>query len=135
MVLVLAFLLLVSLVISAALAMLSAMRAESWRSAVALATASSLISFGVIACMCSHLQDPAGRTADVRDVWIGAASRRGCSAGEICDRLYLGNSGVASSFVPRFIDRVAAMGVYSAQIFFLGAAFTRQTHCGSAAAA
>ena len=129
-VLVLAFLLLVSLVVSAALAMLERYAGGIWgNSVVILSTLSSVISFGVIACMFAVIYKT---LPDVplswHDVWIGAAFTAGMfSMGKYAIGLYLGNSGVASSFgAAGSLIALLLWVYYSAQIFFLGAEFTRQ---------
>ena len=129
MVLVLAFLLLVSLVVSAALTLIE-QRADGMlgNSAAFLTTISSLISFGVIACMFAIIYKtlPDAPLA-WRDVWIGAAFTAGLfSLGKYVIGLYLGNSGVASSFgAAGSLIALLLWVYYSAQIFFLGAEFTR----------
>jgi membrane protein len=62
-----------------------------------------------------------------RDVWIGAAFTAGLfSLGKYAIGLYLGNSGVASSFgAAGSLIALLLWVYYSAQIFFLGAEFTR----------
>jgi membrane protein len=129
MVLVLAFLLLVSLVVSAALTMLEH-RAGGvlGSSAAVLATTASLISFGVIACMFAIIYKTLpDAPLTWRDVWIGAAFTAGLfSLGKYVIGLYLGNSGVASSFgAAGSLIALLLWVYYSAQIFFLGAEFTR----------
>ncbi len=128
-VLVLAFLLLVSLVISAGLAM-----AERYAhgmlgsSTVVLASATSFVSFAVIACMFSIIYKTLpDAPLSWRDVWIGAAFTAGLfSLGKYAIGLYLGNSGVASSFgAAGSLIALLLWVYYSAQIFFLGAEFTR----------
>lgn len=128
-VLVLAFLLLVSLVVSAGLAM-----AERYAhgmlgsSALVLETMSSLVSFAVIACMFSIIYKTLpDAPLSWRDVWIGAAFTAGLfSLGKYVIGLYLGNSGVASSFgAAGSLIALLLWVYYSAQIFFLGAEFTR----------
>jgi len=130
MVLVLAFLLLVSLVVSAALAMLERYaHGVLGSSAVVLSTLSSLISFGVIACLFAVIYKTLpDAPLSWRDVWIGAAFTAGLfSLGKYVIGLYLGNSGVASSFgAAGSLIALLLWVYYSAQIFFLGAAFTRQ---------
>ncbi len=130
MVLVLAFLLLVSLVVSAALAMLERHAGGVLgSSAEILATASSLVSFGVIACMFAVIYKTLpDAPLSWRDVWIGAAFTAALfSLGKYAIGLYLGNSGVASSFgAAGSLIALLLWVYYSAQIFFLGAAFTRQ---------
>jgi membrane protein len=128
-VLVLAFLLLVSLVVSAGLAM-----AERYAhgmlgsSAAVLATISSLVTFGVIACMFAIIYKTLpDAPLSWRDVWIGAAFTAGMfSLGKYLIGLYLGNSDVASSFgAAGSLIALLLWVYYSAQIFFLGAEFTR----------
>ena len=130
MVLVLAFLLLVSLVVSAALAMLEHQAVGFLSSSAAiLAAISSLISFGVIACMFAVIYKTLpDAPLSWCDVWIGAAFTAGLfSLGKYVIGLYLGNSGVASSFgAAGSLVALLLWVYYSAQIFFLGAAFTRQ---------
>ena len=130
MVLVLAFLLLVSLVVSAALAMLERQAGGFLSSSAAiLAAISSLISFGVIACMFAVIYKTLpDAPLSWCDVWIGAAFTAGLfSLGKYVIGLYLGNSGVASSFgAAGSLVALLLWVYYSAQIFFLGAAFTRQ---------
>jgi membrane protein len=114
MVLVLAFLLLVSLVVSAMLVMLE--------------HNASIISFGVIACMFAIIYKTLpDAPLSWRDVWIGAAFTAGLfSLGKYVIGLYLGNSGVASSFgAAGSLIALLLWVYYSAQIFFLGAEFTR----------
>lgn len=129
MVLVLAFLLLVSLVVSAALSMLERHAGGVLgNSVVFLAAISSLISFGVIACMFAVIYKTLpDAPLTWRDVWIGAAFTAGLfSLGKYAIGLYLGNSGVASSFgAAGSLIALLLWVYYSAQIFFLGAEFTR----------
>ncbi len=130
-VLVLAFLLLVSLIVSAALAMLERYAGGALGSSVAvLATISSLISFGVIACMFAVIYKTLpDAPLSWRDVWIGAVFTAGLfSLGKYAIGFYLGNSGVASSFgAAGSVIALLLWVYYSAQIFFLGAEFTRQS--------
>ncbi len=129
MVLVLAFLLLVSLVISAALAMLERHAyGVLGSSAAVLSTVSSFISFGVIACLFAVIYKTLpDAPLSWRDVWIGATFTAGLfSLGKYAIGLYLGNSGVASSFgAAGSLIALLLWVYYSAQIFFLGAEFTR----------
>lgn len=129
MVLALAFLLLVSLIVSATLAMFERYAGGvlgSFDAVIAIVT--SLISFGVIACMFAIIYKtlPDAPLA-WRDVWIGAAFTAGLfSLGKYVIGLYLGNSGVASSFgAAGSLIALILWVYYSAQIFFLGAEFTR----------
>ncbi len=129
MVLVLAFLLLVSLVVSATLLILERNAyGVLGISAGALAAISSFISFGVIACMFAVIYKTLpDAPLSWRDVWIGAAFTAGLfSLGKYVIGLYLGNSGVASSFgAAGSLIALLLWVYYSAQIFFLGAEFTR----------
>lgn len=129
-VLVLAFLLLVSLVISAALAMLERLAGGVWSSSYGvLALLSSVIAVGVIACLFAVIYKLLPDTPlSWRDVWIGATLTAGLfSLGKFAIGLYLGSSGVASSFgAAGSLIALLLWVYYSAQIFFLGAEFTRQ---------
>jgi membrane protein len=129
MVLVLAFLLLVSLVISAGLAVAERYAHGMFGSStVVLGTITSLVSFAVIACMFSIIYKTLPEAPlSWRDVWIGAAFTAGMfSLGKYAIGLYLGNSGVASSFgAAGSLIALLLWVYYSAQIFFLGAEFTR----------
>ncbi len=129
-VLVLAFLLLISLVISAALAVLERYVGAMWGSSVAvLSGVSSIISFGVIACLFAVIYKMLpDAPLSWRDVWIGAVFTAALfSLGKYVIGLYLGNSGVASSFgAAGSVIALLLWVYYSAQIFFLGAEFTRQ---------
>jgi membrane protein len=135
-VLVLAFLLLVSLVVSAALALLERYAGAWASSSAALSALSWLISFGAIAFLFAVIYK---MLPDVllswRDVWIGALVTAGLFAlGKHAIGLYLGNGAVASSFgAAGSVVALLAWVYYSAQIFFLGAQFTRQYAlcCGS----
>jgi membrane protein len=133
-VLVLAFLLLVSLLVSAALAMLESYANAAWgSSAGVLATTSSIVSFGVIACMFAIIYKTLpDAPLSWRDVWIGAAFTAGLfSLGKNVIGVYLGNSGVASSFgAAGSLIALLLWVYYSALIFFLGAEFTRHYAIG-----
>lgn len=129
-VLVLAFLLLVTLVLSAALAMLERHAAGIWSSSyTVLAILSSAISYGVIASLFAVIYKflPAARLS-WSDVWIGAAFTAALfSLGKYGIGIYLGNSSVSSSFgAAGSLIALLLWVYYSAQIFFLGAEFTRQ---------
>ena len=133
-VLVLAFLLLVSLVLSAALAMLERYAGGIWgTTGNILATLSSVIAFGAIASLFAVIYKvlPAAKLS-WRDVWIGAAFTAALfSLGKYAIGLYLGKSGVASSFgAAGSLIALLLWIYYSAQIFFLGAEFTRQYALG-----
>jgi membrane protein len=129
-VLVLAFLLLVSLALSAALAVLERYAGGIWSSSYdILAILSSVIPFGVIACLFAVIYKVLPNAPlSWRDVWIGAVFTAGLfSLGKYVIGLYLGNSVVASSFGAAGALIALLLWVYcSAQIFFLGAEFTRQ---------
>jgi membrane protein len=129
MVLALAFLLLASLVASAILVMLEERASGLLGSnAAVLVMASSIISFGVIACMFAVIYKTLpDAPLTWRDVWIGAVFTAGLfSIGKYAIGLYLGNSGVASGFgAAGSLIALLLWVYYSAQIFFLGAEFTR----------
>jgi membrane protein len=128
-VLVLSFLLLASLVVNAALALLAlwwipAGSGSTWL----LAGLSSLATFAVITCLFAVIYRMLPeRAPSWRHAWVGAL----CTAilfgaGKYAIGAYLGRSGVGSSFGAA--GSLAALMIwvyYSAQIFFLGAEFTR----------
>jgi len=129
-VLVLAFLLLISLVVSAALAVLERHAAGIVSSSVlVLSSVSAIISFSVIACLFAVIYKMLpDAPLSWRDVWTGAVFTAGLfSLGKFAIGLYLGNSGVASSFgAAGSVIALLLWVYYSGQIFFLGAEFTRQ---------
>ncbi len=129
MVLVLAFLLLVSLVINAVLAMLEHHASTVLGSSAATLTVlSSLLSLGVITCLFAVIYKTLpDAQLPWRDVWVGAAFTAGLfTLGKYAIGLYLGNSGIALGFgVAGSLIALLLWVYYSAQIFFLGAAFTR----------
>ncbi|MFZ6647383.1 YihY/virulence factor BrkB family protein [Undibacterium sp. TJN25] len=128
-VLVLAFLLLVSLVISAALAILERFWAGWAQGALIISPLSSVFSFAVIACMFAVIYKmlPQIRLS-WSDVWIGALGTAGLfSLGKYAIGVYLGNSAVASGYgAAGSVVALLLWIYYSSQIFFLGAEFTRQ---------
>jgi membrane protein len=130
MVLVLAFLLLVSLVLSAALAVLERYAGGTWSSSYdVFEVFASVISFGAIACLFALIYKVLPEAPlSWRDVWIGAAFTAGLfTLGKYAMGVYLGRSGVASSFgAAGSIIALLLWVYYSAQIFYLGAEFTRQ---------
>ncbi|MGB0126370.1 MAG: YihY/virulence factor BrkB family protein [Rhodocyclaceae bacterium] len=133
MVLVLAFLLLVSLVVSAALATLEQYPGALGAPAVVLSTTSALISFCVIACLFAVIYKTLPNAPlSWWDVWIGAVFTAGLfGLGKYAIGLYLGKSGVASGFgAAGSVIALLLWLYYSAQIFFLGAEFTRQYALG-----
>jgi membrane protein len=133
-VLLLAFLLLASLVVSAGLDLLGNYSDEVFgRSAMALAMTSSLISFAVITCLFAVINKTLPEAPlSWRDVWIGAIFTAGLfSLGKYAIGLYLGHSGVASGFgAAGSVIALLLWVYYSSLIFFLGAEFTRQYALG-----
>ncbi len=128
-VLVLAFLLLVSLVISAALAVAERYAGGYWSySAPVLSTLSSMMSYVVITCLFAVIYKMLPEVPlSWGDVVIGAVFTAGLFIlGKYGIGLYLGNSGVASGFgAAGSLVALLLWVYYSAQIFFLGAEFTR----------
>ena len=129
-ILVLAFLLMVSLVLSAALAVLERYWGGIWKDAVVLLSwLTSAISFGVIAVLFGVIYKMLPRIKlSWRDVVIGALGTATLfSLGKFAIGAYIGNSGVANSFGAAGSMIALLLWVYySAQIFFLGAEFARQ---------
>jgi membrane protein len=128
MILGIAFLLMVSLVASAALAAVS----KFWSDAIAgwtvLVHALDLaLSFGIVTVLFALIYKLIPRVAvRWRDVWTGAAVTAALFAiGKFLIGLYLGRSSVASAFGAAGSVVVMMVWVYySAQIFLLGAEFT-----------
>ncbi len=127
---VLGFLLLVSLVVNAGMSMLAHFWHTLWpQMAVSLAWLSAVVAFVAIAALFAVIYK---MLPDVRlswgDVTVGAIATAALfSLGKVAIGLYLGNSGVASSFgAAGSIVALLLWVYYSAQIFFLGAEFTRQ---------
>jgi membrane protein len=133
-VLVLAFLLLVSLVFSAALALLDRYAIGNWSSSyVILAVLSSLIAYAVVACLFALIYKVLPNAPlSWGDVWVGAAFTAALfSLGKYAIGLYLGSSSVTSIFgAAGSLVALLLWVYYSAQIFFLGAEFTRQYALG-----
>jgi membrane protein len=129
-ILVLGFLLMVSLVVSAALAVLQSYVGALWKDAtVVLGWIAWLISFGVIAVLFGVIYKLLPRsTLSWHDVTIGALGTAAMfELGKFGIGLYIGNSGVANSFGAAGSTIAMLLWVYySAQIFFLGAEFARQ---------
>lgn len=129
-VVVLACLLMVSLLASAVLGVLEHYLGAVWKEAVALLSLlSDLISFTVIAALFAVIYKMLPRVRlSWSDVAIGAFGTALMFAlGKYVIGLYLGNSGVASSFGAAGSMIALLLWVYySAQIFFLGAEFARQ---------
>lgn len=136
-VLALALLLLISLVVSAALAMLEHFVGGMWQSSYWIfSVLSSFVSFAVIAILFASIYKMLpDAPLSWRDVWIGAVfTALLFSLGKYLIGLYLGNSGVASSFgAAGSLIALLLWVYYSALIFFFGAEFTRQyaLHFGS----
>ncbi|HYC42886.1 MAG TPA: YihY/virulence factor BrkB family protein [Noviherbaspirillum sp.] len=129
-ILVLAFLLLVSLTINAALATVEKYLGGFWGNATyILLPLSSLISFTVIAALFAAIYKllPQVRLP-WRDVWVGALVTAGLfQIGRKLVGAYLGNNEFVTSFGAASSVIALLMWVYySAQIFFLGAELTRQ---------
>ncbi len=128
-VLVLAVLLLVSLLISATLAMLERYAGELWGGTwEVLSISTSAASFAVIASLFAVIYKTLpDAPLSWRDVWIGALFTAGLfTIGKFAIGLYLAGNGVASSFGAAGSLIALLLWVYfSAQIFFLGAEFTR----------
>jgi membrane protein len=129
-ILVLAFLLLVSLAVSAALSVLQNYVSGLWKDAtVVLGWVAWLISFGVIAVLFGVIYKllPRIRLA-WRDVVVGALGTAAMfELGKYAIGLYIGHSGVADSFGAAGSTIAILLWVYySAHIFFLGAEFARQ---------
>jgi membrane protein len=129
-VLVLGFLLMVSLVVSAALAIVEKYFTGIWQEAATiLGWVASAISFLVIATLFGVIYKLLPRVRlSWHDVVIGAIGTAAMfTLGKFGIGLYIGNSGVANSFGAAGSMIALLLWVYySAQIFFLGAEFARQ---------
>lgn len=129
-ILVLGFLLMVSLVISAGLAVVENYVSGLWKDAtVLLGWVAALISFLVIAVLFGVIYKLLPRIQlSWRDVTIGALGTAAMfTLGKYAIGLYIGNSGVANSFGAAGSTIAMLLWVYySAQIFFFGAEFARQ---------
>ncbi|MYN02053.1 hypothetical protein GTP41_08045 [Pseudoduganella sp. DS3] len=130
MVLVLAFLLLVSLVVSAALTLLEKKMGAYWRDAAQLLTLlNQAISFFVIATLFGVIYKMLPRIRlSWHDVTIGALGTAALfTLGKYAIGAYIGNSGITDSFgAAGSLIALLLWVYYSAQIFFLGAEFARQ---------
>ncbi|MGH8669146.1 MAG: YihY/virulence factor BrkB family protein [Burkholderiales bacterium] len=128
MILGIAFLLMVSLVVSAALSVLGKLWGrlfEGWESVAHLLDIA--VSFGIVTLLFAMIYKLIPRVhIRWRDVWIGAAVTAALfAAGKFLIGLYLGKSSVASAFGAAGSLAVMMVWVYySAQIFLLGAEFT-----------
>ncbi len=129
-ILVLAFLLLVSLTINAALAVLEKYLGGFWSDATyVLLPVTSIISFTVIASLFAAIYKLLPQIKlPWRDVWVGAiVTALLFIVGKKLIGLYLGNSEFVTSFgAASSIIALLLWVYYSAQIFFLGAEITRQ---------
>ena len=129
MVLGMAFLLIVSLIVSAALSALGKWWMPflgAWETVAHLGDI--LVSFALISLMFAAIYKVMPRArVRWRDVWIGAGVTAALfAAGKFAIGLYLGRSSVASAFGAAGSLVVVMVWVYySAQIFLLGAEFTR----------
>ena len=128
MILVVGFLLLVSLVLSAGLAALGKWWGPSFGTwEVVLQIVNFVVSFGIVTLLFAFMYKILPRVHVAwRDVWIGAAvTSLLFGIGKIGIGLYLGKSGVTSGFGAAGSIVVLLVWVYySSQIFLLGAEFT-----------
>jgi membrane protein len=129
-ILVLGFLLMVSLVVSAALAVVENYINGIWKeAAVMMGWLASAISFLVIATLFGVIYKLLPRISlSWHDVIIGALGTAALfTLGKYLIGLYIGNSGAADSFgAAGSLIALLLWVYYSAQIFFLGAEFARQ---------
>jgi len=129
-ILVLGFLLMVSLVVSAALAVVERYIGGMWQeAAVVLGWVASAISFLVIATLFGVIYKLLPKIKlSWHDVTIGALGTAAMfTLGKFGIGLYIGNSGAADSFgAAGSLIALLLWVYYSAQIFFLGAEFARQ---------
>jgi membrane protein len=122
------FLLMVSLVVSAALSALGRWWAPlfgAWE--ITLQIVNLLVSFGLVTVIFAMIYKIMPRAkVEWRDVWIGAAVTSVLfSIGKSLIGLYIGKSGITSGFGAAGSLAVVLIWVYySAQIFLLGAEFT-----------
>jgi membrane protein len=133
-VLVLAFLLLVALALSAAVALLHGYTGGIRGGAYSiLALLSPVITFGLVSCLFAVIYKVLpDAPLSWLDAWIGGAFTAGLlSLGKVAIGLYLSSSGVASSFgAAGSLIALLLWVYYSAQIFLLGAEFTKQYALG-----
>ena len=129
-ILVLGFLLMVSLVISAALSVVEQYIGTMWKDAtIVLSWLASAVSFLVIATLFGVIYKLLPRIKlSWHDVTIGALGTAAMfTLGKFGIGLYVGNSAVANSFgAAGSLIALLLWVYYSAQIFFLGAEFARQ---------
>ena len=130
MVLVLGFLLLVSLVFSAALSFAEKKMGAYWQDAAQWLTLLNYgISFGVIAALFGVIYKMLPRVKlSWWDVVVGALGTAALfTLGKFAIGAYIGNSGVTDSFgAAGSLIALLLWVYYSAQVFFLGAEFARQ---------
>lgn len=130
MILVLAFLLMVSLVVSAALTVLEKLWGDYWREAgVVLSGVNLVIGYLVIAALFGAIFKLLPRIRlSWHDVTIGALGTAALfTLGKYLIGVYIGNSGITSSYgAAGSVIALLLWVYYSAQIFFLGAEFARQ---------
>jgi len=128
MILTIGFLLIVSLVLSAAVALVGQFLGPSFSGwEVVLHVVNFAISFGVTTVLFAMIYKIMPRVHIAwRDVWLGAAvTSLLFSIGKFCIGLYLGKSSVASGFGAAGSLAVLLVWVYySTQVFLLGAEFT-----------
>ncbi|WP_395827033.1 YihY/virulence factor BrkB family protein [Collimonas sp.] len=129
-ILVLTFLLLTSLVVSAALALLAKYLGGIWINVTTIfSPLSQLFAFAVIASLFASIFKMLPQTKlPWRDVWIGSIGTAALFVlGKYLIGIYLGDSGIASSYgAAGSVIALLLWIYYSAQIFFFGAQFTRQ---------
>ena len=130
-VLFLAFLLLVSILVSAGLAIVEGYADRVWGNTVRqiATTSASLVSFAITTALFAFIYKALpDAPLSWRDVWIGALFTAGLfSLGKFAIGYYLGSSNVVSGFgVAGSLVALMLWVYYSAQIFFFGAVFTRR---------
>jgi membrane protein len=129
MVLVLGFLLLVSLAVSAGLAAVHGFSVGLWPGAkVLLEVLNAAFSFGVVTVLFAAIFKLLPDTKiDWRDVWAGAATTAALfTVGKTLIGLYLGKSSIASAYgAAASLAIILAWVYYAAQILFFGAELTQ----------
>lgn len=126
----LSFLLLTSLVVNATLALLAGFWARVWAGSFWIfSSLSTLLTFAVIACLFAVIYKMLPEVSlPWRDVAVGALCTATLfSLGEYAIAAYLRSGGISTTFGAAGSLAVLLIWVYySAQIFFLGAEFTRE---------
>ena len=129
MVLVVGFLLLVSLAVSASLAAIHGFSVGLWPGAkVLLEVVNAIFSFGVVTVMFAAIFKLLPDTQIAwRDVWAGAATTAALfTVGKTLIGLYLGKSSIASAYgAAASLAIILAWVYYAAQILFFGAELTQ----------